>query len=365
LITILHTESSQGWGGQERRTIRELTSLSRERFRPLLACRPGSKIGEKALARGLEVEYVNIRGNFDPIAVVHFMKLYRRCSVDIVHTHSTADSWSASTAGKLSPRRPVVVRTRHLSCSFNNRMIYNFMADQVITVGESTRQYMIQEKGIDEHRVLTIPTGVDLAEFDPERIRENLRAELGIDPDAPVLGTIAVLRNLKGHRYLLAGTQEIVRSCPRAKLLLVGEGPQEKNLRRLIAEYGISSAVIMPGFREDIPRVLNTLDVFVFPSLQEALGTAVLEAMAMKKPVVATRVGGIPEVVQEGDTGYLVEPGNPGAIAEKVIPLLQDKDLGRKMGIQGRRTVEAHYDNRLMVQRIEQLYQRLMEKRKA
>jgi glycosyltransferase involved in cell wall biosynthesis len=365
LITILHTESSLGWGGQERRTIRELTSLSRERYRPLLACRPESKIGEKALARGLEVEYVNMRGNFDPIAVAHLIRLYRRCSVDIVHTHSTADSWIASTAGKLSSRRPVVVRTRHLSCSFNNRMIYNFMADQVITVGESTRQYMIHEKGIDERRVLTIPTGVDLTVFNPDRFRDDLRKELGISPETPVFGTLAVFRKLKGHHYLLEATKEILHFCPGAKLLLVGAGPQEKNLLRIIEEEGLGPSVILPGFRDDAPQVLNTLDVFVFPSLEEALGTAVLEAMAMKRPVVATRVGGIPEVVQEGKTGYLVEPGNPGAIAEKVIPLLQDKDLCLKMGSQGRRWVEAYYDNRLMVQRIEQLYQRLMEKRQA
>jgi glycosyltransferase involved in cell wall biosynthesis len=176
---------------------------------------------------------------------------------------------------------------------------------------------------------------------------------------------VAVFRKLKGHRYLLEATKEILHFCPEAKLLLAGAGPQEKNLLRIIEEEGIGPSVILPGFRDDVPQVLNTLDVFVFPSLEEALGTAVLEAMAMKKPVVATRVGGIPEVVQEGKTGYLVEPGNPGAIAGKVIPLLQDKDLCQKMGIQGRHRVEAYYDNRLMVQRIEQLYQRLMEKRKA
>ena len=266
MITILHSESSLGWGGQERRTMRELTSLSRERFRPLLACRPESKIGEKALAQGLQVESVRIRGNFDPIAVARFMGLYRRHSVDIVHTHSSADSWIASTAAKLSSRHPVVVRTRHLSCSFNSRLIYNFMADKVITVGESTRQYMIHEKVIDENRVMTIRTGVDLSEFNPERVRNDLREELGISPDTPIFGTAAVFRVLKGHRYLLEATKEILRACPEAKLLLAGAGPQEKNLLRIIEEKGIGPSVVMPGFREDVPRVLNTLDVFVFPS---------------------------------------------------------------------------------------------------
>jgi len=360
VITILHTESSLGWGGQEKRVMREILGLSRESFRPLLACQPGSRIGENAQGHGLRVEYVKMKTNFNPLAVAHFIRLYQRYSVDIVHTHSSADSWMASTAAKLSPRQPMVVRTRHLSASFNNRLIYTFMADRVITVGDSTRRYMIQEKGIPEGRVLTIPTGVDLTEFDPEKIRENLRERLGISPETPVFGTVAVFRRLKGHHNLLEAVPEVVHSVPGAKLLLVGEGPQENNLLRMIEAKGIGASVIMPGFRDDIARVLNTLDVFVFPSLQEALGTAILEAMAMKKPVVASRVGGIPEVVADGRTGYLVPPEDPGAIAESVIRLLKSADLGREMGLEGRKFVEARYDNRLMLQRLETLYRELM-----
>jgi glycosyltransferase involved in cell wall biosynthesis len=161
----------------------------------------------------------------------------------------------------------------------------------------------------------------------------------------------------------LEATPEIVRSVPGVKLLLVGEGPQENNLRNLIQEKGIGKSVLMPGFRNDIARVLNTLDVFVFPSLQEALGTAIIEAMAMKKPVVASRVGGIPEVVVEGRTGYLLDPEDPGAIAERVIRLLKNTELRREMGLESRKFVEAHCDNRLMVQRLEKLYRELMGRR--
>ena len=360
VITILHTESSLGWGGQEKRVMRELLGLSQESFRPLLACQSGSRIGENAQAQGLRVEYVEMRTNFNPLAVAHFIRLYHRYSVDIVHTHSSADSWMASTAAKLSPRHPMVVRTRHLSATFNNRLIYTFMADRVITVGDSTHRYMIQEKGIPEGRVLTIATGVDLSEFDPEKIQENLRGKLGIPPATPVFGTVAVFRRLKGHHNLLEAIPEIVHSVPGAKLLLVGEGPQENNLRKMIEAKGIGSSVIMPGFRDDVARVLNTLDVFVFPSLQEALGTAILEAMAMKKPVVASRVGGIPEVVMEGRTGYLVDPADSGAIAERVVRLLKSAELRQEMGLEGRKFVEARYDSRMMVQKLEDLYRELM-----
>jgi glycosyltransferase involved in cell wall biosynthesis len=360
LITILHTESSLGWGGQERRTLRELVGLSRETFRPLLACPEESRIAEEGRKQGIQVESVKIRTNFDPFAVVRFLGIYRCLSVDIVHTHSTADSWAASAAARLSRRRPKVVRTRHLSAAFNNRWIYTFMADRVVTVGGSTRQYMIQEKGIPAEKVLTIPTGVDLTVFDPGRIREDFREELGIPAAAPVFGTVSVFRRLKGHQYLLEAARKILDAVPQARLLLAGEGPQDKNIRRKIEELGIGNRVILPGFQDDIPRFLNTLDVFVFPSLQEALGTAVLEALAMKKAVVASRVGGIPEIIEEGKSGLLIDPQNPSAIAEKVITLLQNPELRRAMGEQGRRRVETRYDNRQMVRRLEDLYREIL-----
>jgi glycosyltransferase involved in cell wall biosynthesis len=359
LITILHTESSLGWGGQERRTLRELLGLSREAFRPLLACQPESRIGEEARKRDLPVATVKMRGNFDPLAVGRLWSLIHRHSVDIVHTHSSADSWMASTAARLSPRRPKVVRTRHLNASFNVRQIYTLMADRVVTVGGATREYMIREKGIPADRVITIPTGVDLSVFDPERVPGDLREELGIPAGAPVFGTVSVFRRLKGHQYLLEATGEILRAVPEAKLLLAGEGPQEKNIRNQIEELGIGRAIFLAGFRDDIPKILNTIDVFVFPSLQEALGTAILEALAMRKAVVASRVGGIPEIVEEGKTGFLVDPGKPAAIAEKVILLLKNPGLRRELGDRGRRFVEAQYDNRLMIRRLEALYREL------
>lgn len=364
MITLLHTESSMGWGGQEMRTLRELLFLPRETIRPLLACRPGSQIGRRAMAREVHVVEVPMRGNFDPLALGKLLALYRRERVDLVHTHSSADSWMASMAAKLCPRRPLVLRTRHLICPFKNRLIYSFMADRVITTGEETRQYMIREKGIDPRKVATIYSGVDLNKFNPEGEHGDLRAELGIPPEAPVLGTAAVLRYAKGHEYLLEAMSGILASFPQTKLIIAGEGPREEILRGIIAGRKLGASVFLLGFQENIPRVLNTLDIFLFPSTEESLGQAPTEAMAMGKPVVASRVGGLPELVQDGETGYLVSPADPKAIAEKVLLLLRDPQLRREMGARGRKFVEARFDSRLMIARLTRLYLGLVKERK-
>ncbi len=359
----MHTESSLGWGGQEMRILREMRNLDRETFLPLLACQPNSGIAGKAKEQGAAVDFVKIRGNIDPLAIFQFIRLFRLRSVDIVHTHSNADSWNAALAARFLRHRPRVIRTRHLSASFNNRVIYSFMADRVVTTGEYTRTYMIREKGIDPERVVAIPSGIDLTRFDPVATQGNLRGELGIGADTPVFGSASVFRRKKGYDFLLAATPRILSVHPSAKLLLVGEGPQEKNLRRRIEELRIEGAVILPGFREDMPRVLNTMDIFVFPTLEEAFPNAIMEAMAMKRPVVASRVGGVPDIVHDGETGYLVEPGDPSAIAEKVSTLLQNQSLREKIGEEGRRFVEKNCSHNIMVHRLEGVYRDLMGNR--
>ncbi len=363
MIRILHTESSLGWGGQEMRILREFRGLDRKAFFPLLACQPESRIRHQAAEEGFEVDLLRIRGNIDPLAVWGFMRLFRKRSVDIVHTHSNADSWNASLAAKLSRSRLRVVRTRHLSATFNNRFIYSFLADRVVTTGEYTREYMVREKGIDPGRVAAIPSGIDLHRFDGDRIRDDLREELGIAADTPVFGSTSVFRKKKGYHILLEAVPKIIEVFPTAKLLLVGGGPQEKNLRRQIDDLRLGENVILPGFREDMPRVLNTMDVYVFPTLEEAFPNAVMEAMAMRRPVVASRVGGVPDLIRDGETGYLVAPGDPAALAEKTCSLLRNAERRKELGAKGQRFVRENCSHHLMVRRLEDLYRAVMRER--
>jgi glycosyltransferase involved in cell wall biosynthesis len=224
---------------------------------------------------------------------------------------------------------------------------------------------MVREKGINSDQVVAIPSGIDLDRFNPDATREDIREELGLAKDTLVFGSASVFRKKKGYPFLLQAAPQILSAYPSSRLLLVGGGPQEENLKRQIEELRIQEAVILPGFRNDMPRVLNTIDVFVFPTLEEAFPNAVMEALAMKRAVVATRVGGVVDVIRNGETGFLVDPEDPRAIAEKVCLLFKEKELRSRFGEAGKKFVTANCSHRIMVQRIEELYLNLMEKRMA
>jgi len=169
------------------------------------------------------------------------------------------------------------------------------------------------------------------------------REELGIAADAQIVGTVAILRRKKGHHILLDAIPMVLREFPKTIFLFAGDGPQRKNIEDKILELGIGNNVKLLGLRNDIPEILKTMDIFVLPTLQEALGTSFLEAMAMGKPVVGTKAGGVPEVVKDGINGYLVEPGNPSILAKAIIELLKDKEKAQMMGIEGEKIVRQNY----------------------
>ena len=152
----------------------------------------------------------------------------------------------------------------------------------------------------------------------------------------------------------------VLKEFPKTVFLFAGDGPQRENIEKKLSELGIAKNVKLLGLRKDIPEILKTIDLFVLPTLQEALGTSFLEAMAMKKPVIGTNVGGVPEVVNNGITGILVEPEKPAALAGAIIALLKDKEKMRIMGEEGRRIVEKKYNVDVMATNLFNFYNSLM-----
>ncbi|ODA43515.1 Glycosyltransferase [Thermodesulfovibrio sp. N1] len=358
--TILHTESSLGWGGQEIRIIQEASGLRNRGYRILIAAEKNSVILKKAIQEGFEAFPVSFI-KFKPSSFWKIKSLIEKENVNIVNTHSSKDSWVSIIAAKLASNKPKIIRTRHLSTPIKNnalnRLIYNILPDAIITTGDEIRKHMINDNKFNPDKIFSIPTGVDLEKFNPEKVKP-----LFTNKEFKV-GTIGVLRSWKGHIYLLEAIPLILNHISNIKFYIVGDGPQRENIKNNIKQLNIEKWVIMTGYREDIPEILASLDVIVHPSYaNEGVPQAVIQAMAMKKTVIATDTGSIKEILIDKFSGLLIEPKNKEQIAEAVISLYKDNQLRSFLGENAQRLVKDNYSFDKMLEKIENVYQKIFHK---
>lgn len=366
-LRILHTEWSMGWGGQEHRILLECRKMEERGHRTLIACQPGSGILERARARGLRTEEVVIRGGFDPRAIAALWRIIRRERIQVVNTHSGKDSWAAGFAAKLA-RADLLVRSRHIALPISNNPL-NFvyrMTDGIITTGEAVRDMMIHRNGMDPGKILSIPTGVSLARFDPSLADgSRIRAEFGIPAGVPVVSMVAVFRAMKRHDVLLQAAVGLVREHPGIRFLLVGEGPGRAGIEQAIRSSGLAGACLLTGHREDVPDLLAASDIVVLTSDLEGVPQSLSQAMAMARPVVAAAVGGIPELVIDGRTGLIAEAGNADSFARQMSRLAGDPALRATLGAAAREHVLQGYTDDIMARRTEEFYGRLLERKRC
>lgn len=359
-LTVLHTESSLGWGGQENRTLNEMLGLAALGHRVLVVCPPGARLLQRAREAGFETFEVPMRGSLDLPAVWRLRRLMVTEGVQVVNSHSGRDTQLAGFAVKsLGSGRPVMVRTRHLALPITSRLGYVTLPDAVVTVSRFVANYLLSA-GVPQHKVETVYTGIDLARYQADPAGPSLRGELNIPADAPLIGTVAILRRKKGHAELLEAVPAVLARFPEARFVFAGDGPQTENLQRRIAELGLQQRVFLLGLRRDVVNVLQSLDLFVLPTHQEALGTAFVEAGALGLPAVATRVDGVPEIVVDGDTGLLVPVNDSPAIAAAICELLADPARRRAFGAAARARVQRQFSREAMVAGMLAVYQRLL-----
>ncbi|OGW73869.1 MAG: hypothetical protein A3J81_03075 [Nitrospirae bacterium RIFOXYB2_FULL_43_5] len=328
--------------------------------RVIIACQPDSKLAKTGAENNIDIRTVKMENSASPFTIYSLLKIIKDENVNLVCTHSGKDSMLGAIAGRLSRIKPVIVRTRHLALPITSRITYSLFPHKVVTVSEYVRKYLVKEKRIPANKVVSIPTGVDLERFAPDTVNAVPREELSIPNDVPVVGTIAIFRRKKGHHTLLDAIPLVLKKIPNARFVFVGDGPQRENIEKKLSELGLAGNVKLLGLRKDIPEILNTIDLFVLPTLQEALGTSFLEAMAMRRPVIGTRVGGVPEVVKDGVSGILVEPEDPVALSDAIMGLLNDKGQMKRMGDAGRRIVEEKYSIDVMVRSLFNFYTSLV-----
>jgi glycosyltransferase involved in cell wall biosynthesis len=365
--TILHTEASQGWGGQEIRILNESLGMRKRGHMLLIAAHPDSSLFLRAGREGIRtIPFCFRRRNFVG-ALRFFRRFIETQKVDIVNTHSSKDSWLVLPAGRMAGNSPFVIRTRHLSTKIHpglhNRFLYQYLPDMVITTGEAIKDQMINENSFSPDRIVSIPTGVDLDRFNPATDGLNLRTELDLTPATPLVGAVSVIRSWKGLDFLVGAAAQVLKKMPETRFIIAGDGPYMDRLKKAIEETGVGEKIHLLGHREDVADIMRSIDILVHPSYaNEGVPQAVLQAMAMQKPVIVADIPPAREVVVNGDTGIIVRKKDSPAIAAAVVSLLSDREMSVTLGINARRMVEERFSYSGMLDRLESLYRRRTER---
>jgi glycosyltransferase involved in cell wall biosynthesis len=359
-LVVFHSEASMGWGGQELRILGEMEQFARRGHRLGLIAQPASQILVRARGAGFPVHAVRMRGPADLAAACRIARLLRAEGAQLLNTHSSVDAWVGGIAARWLGLP--VVRTRHLAIRIRRNpvspMVYTWLADRIVTTGAEGREILIEQAGAAPGRVAVVPTGVDTARFAPEAADgRRIRRALGFTDETPVVGIVAVIRRRKGHQVLL----EAVASAPLrgrgTHLVIAGEGPVRGQVEARAAELGLQEWVHFLGHREDVPDLLAACDVVALPSvLGEGVPQTILQALAVQRPVVASDVAGIRQVVRHDETGLLVPPEDPRALAEAIARLLADPETGRRLGAAGRALVASGYSVTHMADAMERVY---------
>ncbi len=334
----------------------------------------------KALERLLVLPALGreIRGGRDLTALGRLVSLMRRWRPHIVHTHTAKAGTLARLAARLT-RVPVVVHTYHghvFQGYFSPARTRTFLAierwlgartDRLLAVSETVRADLLRLRIGTPGRLQVMPLGLDLARFLVcERGRGALRAELAVGPDVPLVGIVARLVPIKAHEVFLEAAAIVARTIPDPRFVLVGDGERRAEILGLVRRLGLDARVHLLGWRGDLDRVYADLDVVALTSKNEGSPVSLIEAMAAARPVVATRVGGVPDLVADGVTGCLVPVGDAGALAAAIGALLRDPPLRQAMGVAGRTRVAPAFAAERLVADMDRLYVTLLgEKRVA
>ncbi len=356
-IRIAHVAAQLDIGGMEKLLVEFAKHADRQRFElRFVSLSSRGRLVDEIEACGWPVACLEEPPGFRLGLVLRLARLFRRCNIDIVHTHNTKPLIFAAPAARLA-RVPRVVHTRHgqrFRASSRQTALFPWLAamtDRVVCVSKDSAELSARE-GISEKRIKTILNGIDLSRFD----------YIGPQERGPAL-MVGRLSPEKDVETLVWAAALVVRERPPFRLRIAGDGPCLASLKQLAYNLGLQGKVEFLGEVRAIPGLLAQASLFVLPSLTEGVSLTLLEAMARGLPVVATHVGGNPEVVVNGETGYLVPTKSASELAAAILAVLRDPDHARLMGLAGRRRVEKYFDVRRMMAEYETLYLKLQGKR--
>ena len=360
-INVLHINSEMSWAGGETQTHYLIQSLRDRGYQQSVACQPDSALAKRCRKENIPVHLVKMPTQFSLSAVLRLRRIMQAEKFQIMHCHTSRAHTLGVVASLGVPglARVVTRRMEHRTGGWwKVILLYNQGVEAVVGVCGAVRD-VLMSAGVKVDLLRVIPSSVDTKKF-ANGDGELWHHRLGFSGDETVISLVAILTWRKGCEILLRAVPNVLRKHPTCRFLIAGDGPSRPALERMAKELGVDHSVVFTGFVDDIPGILAASDIVVLPSLKEAAGGAVLEAMAAGKSVVASRVGGIPESVVDGETGLLVNAGDHEALSRAIITLLDNPALRAQFGRTGRARVEAKFSVDAMGQQYDALYHELL-----
>lgn len=373
-MRILHLISSSGLFGAERVVLELSKALVKQGHHPVIGVlrnshNPHTEITDEAKEGSIDNAVFPCRGQFDVKLVSSIREFIRRNRVDLVHCHGYKSNFYGILASKnLAPS----VATNHnwiksnwrlkAYCLVDRRLIRRF--SRVVAVSDVIKEEMLRV-GVPEEKIRVIYNGVDADRLNATGSSETLKKELGLEGTGRIVGTIGGLIEEKGYGYLLRAAKEIIGVEKGVKFLIVGDGPLNGQLRDMARGLGIEDSVIFTGYRKDVPDLLSVMDIYILPSVREGLPMVLLEAMAAGKPVIASRVGAVPKVVIDNESGVLITPSDVGGIKKAVLDLIRDEPRAKRLGLMGNIRLKEKFSSDVMAGEYMSVYGELVPGKRA
>jgi glycosyltransferase involved in cell wall biosynthesis len=375
MINVLHIHTLPIISGSGLNTFLSMKGMDRNIYKVELACAPGGRLIDLVRENQMGVKtFKNLVQPLHPVkdilAVADLIYFLRKKRYHIVHTHNSKAGFVGRLAAKITGI-PVIIHTVHGFAFHDQEPVWrqllfrnlekfaSHMCDKMIFISQPLVDWALREKIVlRRDKIAKVYSGIDLERFSPatEEEKNSVREKWNIRHDDAVIGIVSKLWEGKGHEILIRAFKEVKKDIKRARLIIVGEGPLDNMLHDLVDSLGLSDSVLFTGFQMDVAAIISSFDVAVLPSYFEGMGRVLLEAMAMEKPVVASRVGGIPDLVKDNVNGLLITPGDVKGLADALKKLLNDKGLANIMGRDGRKGISDKFSADAMIRSISNIY---------
>jgi glycosyltransferase involved in cell wall biosynthesis len=360
-LRSVHIDTARTWRGGQSQVLMTVTGLAEAGHQAILVAHEAGELRRRA-SEGLRFIGFSPRSEFDVHAGWQLARVLREIDPDVVHAHDPMAVSLAAMALQMRAgllRRPLVVASRRVDFHLKRHAFSKWKYGHVnvfIAASEIIRSILVAD-GIPADRIEVVHDGVNVATIDKQPT-VDAHAAFWLPKGAPIVGNVAALAAHKGQRYLVAAAAKVVRELPDTRFLIIGGGELRDQLERQVHDLGLDRHVVLTGFRGDVLGLVKSLDVFVMSSITEGLGSAILEAMACSRPVVATRAGGIPEAVAHEVTGLIVPPQDENALSSAILSLLKSPALRDQYGQAGRQRVIDSFSVDRLVQGTAEVYER-------